>query len=324
MATTVPSFVKTPREVAMSTLNLIQDRKEFGAAGLDTGISTVDKALMPVMPGELVVVMAQTGNFKTGFLRCWYREVVRQLKTQAVGVPREVVAYVSWEMAQEEIGLYDLVEGTGIDVKAAWQGKITDDQLYALAEAAKRREQMPVWLLGHSITGSRGGPIMTMAAIRDALQAMEDRWGTHAAVIFLDHLQEVTNGPGELNVDRRQLVMRNVEGAKQLARDMSAPVILAVQAGRQCGEREFKLPQIGDGQETSRIEQVADKVLALWMPKTTEPLGQLVEGVGVPCTENLLILGIRKQRMGPSGGFLPLHIDFANNRIVPIATQRME
>lgn len=319
----VPSFVKTPREVAISTLNLIQDRMLSGAAGLDTGIATLDNMLMPVMPGELVVVMARTGNFKTGFLRCWYGEVVRQLQPpRETGAPAEVVAYVSWEMAQEEIGLYDLVGGTGIDAKQAWQGKCSDSELALLAEGANRRERMPVWLLGHSIASPNIGPTMTMAAVRDGLKAMEERWNKHPAVIFLDHLQEVAHEPGEMGADYRMLVLKDVEGAKQLARDMNAPVILAVQAGRQCDTRDFKVPQIGDAQECSRIEQAADKVIALWMPKTTEPLGQPVPGIGLACTPNLLVVGIRKQRMGPAGGFVVLHIDFANNRILPMTVNR--
>jgi hypothetical protein len=78
--------------------------------------------------------------------------------------------------------------------------------------------------------------------------------------------------------------------------------------------RDFKLPEIGDAQESSRAEQDADKVLALWYPCKTEPLGTRMAALGgVEVSDELMVMGIRKQRHAASGQVFPLRFDAARN-----------
>jgi hypothetical protein len=93
---------------------------------------------------------------------------------------------------------------------------------------------------------------------------------------------------------------------------------MGVQAGRRVDERAFRLPQIGDGEETSRLEQAADKLISLWLPKNNLDVGDTLPELGWPVTENLLVLGLRKQRLGKSGQVLPLYVDLPRNDIKPM------
>jgi len=215
----------------------------------------------------------------------------------------------------------DFARTTGLSGAHIWHDTLSIEEMRQLDGASKKRASLPVWIVGHSITRRQKHQSLTLGRISAALQSVEAAYKRTPALVFLDHLQEIDLEDGE---DRREKVLNNVERAKQLARDLACPVVLGVQAGRQCLTREWKLPEIGDGQETSRIEQAADKVLALWLPGRTEPLRSTLPQTGWPVVDNLLVLGIRKQRFGQSGNMLPLYVDFATNKIAPMQIETME
>ena len=66
------------------------------------------------------------------------------------------------------------------------------------------------------------------------------------------------------------------------------------------------------------LEQAADKLIALWMPANNYAVGDELPEVGWPVSENLLVLGLRKQRLGKSSQILPLYVDPARNIIRPM------
>jgi replicative DNA helicase len=264
--------------------------------------------------------MANTGHYKTGFMSCWARRVADRIPAREADQPGEMIVYVSWETAVEELGAMDFARTTGLSGAHIWHDALDLEEMQALQGAAKGRERLPMWVIGHSITRRHKRLPLTLARLTQALDAVE---GTHQltpALIFLDHLQEMDAGKG---ADMRERTLNNVEGAKQLARDLACPVVLGVQAKRDCLEREWKLPDLGDGQETSRIEQVADKMLALWLPGKTETPGETLS-TGWTVSDSLLVLGIRKQRFGQSGNMVPLHVNFETNEIGAMTTQRMD
>lgn len=312
--------VYTPRQVGQYTYDVIAARQDTGKVRPSTGIGTLDTVVHAMLPGELCVVLANTSNYKTGFMSFWARQVAERITPKPASEPAEMVIYVSWETAVEELGAMDFARATGLSGSHIWHDSLDLDEMNLLHAASKQRERLPIWIIGHSITRRHKRVPLTIARIGEALDAVESHWQRSPAIIFLDHLQEIDTAKGE---DRREKVLNNVEGAKQLARDLACPVVLGVQAGRQCLEREWKLPELGDGQETSRIEQVADKVLALWLPAKTEQPGAVLANTGWTVDDHLLVVGVRKQRFGESGKALPLHVDFATNVIAGMQTIRM-
>lgn len=107
--------------------------------------------------------------------------------------------------------------------------------------------------------------------------------------------------------------MEAVNKAKDLAISFGCPVVLGVQAGRQILDREYKLPRIDDGQESSNIEQSSDKVISLWYPIKTEMPGDRIEGIPYEVSENLLICGLIKQKLGIAPVIIPLFVNPAKN-----------
>lgn len=61
---------------------------------------------------------------------------------------------------------------------------------------------------------------------------------------------------------------------------------------------------------TSNLEQSADKLLSVWMPKNDYPTGQRIEygSDAYTVTDNLLILGLLKQKFGPAPRIFGLYV----------------
>jgi len=301
--------VYTPPDVATYTMEIVDKRVEQRALALRTSVDPLDRVMRPVLPGEMVFVNAYTGNGKTAFMQFWARQIVKQLQQRPT--LDEVVVYITWETLVEELGLYDLCGLTGIDASSAWYGDVTDKEVEALRVAAMKRAGMPLWVVGDSLKRRRQHGALTMKDVSESLRLVEQEHGVKPAIIYVDYIQIVP--PANERDDRRVQVLKNVDAIRQLARDCGAPVVCGCQAGRQVMDRTFKLPEIGDGQETSRIEQDADKVLALWYPCKSEPDGTHVEEVNAIVDNRLMIMGIRKQRHAASGQVFPLDFDAARN-----------
>jgi len=79
------------------------------------------------------------------------------------------------------------------------------------------------------------------------------------------------------------------------------------------------LPGVYDGEETSSIAQRLDRVISLWMPKQTHPVGFTInigDGSYFKVDENQLWVKVCKQRGGlPAGKTWRCIIDFKTNTI---------
>ena len=307
--TTVLQSVYTPTDVANYTMDVIDARLLSRRYALRSGAGMLDTHMKPVLPGEVINVLAYTSHGKTAFMQSWARNVIRQLQTR--DTIDEMVVYLTWETLVEELGLYDLAAMTGIDSSDAWYGDLRDEQVNQLRTAAMKRTAMPLWVMGYSLKRRKESGSFTMKVVSEGLRSVEDNYGLRPAIIFVDYLQTID--PLNPAQERRIQVLRNVDALKQLARQCGCPVVNGVQAGRDCLTREFKLPEIGDGQETSRSEQDADKVIALWYPCKTEVDGAVVQELDIRVDDRLMIFGIRKQRHAASGQIFPLHFDPETN-----------
>lgn len=301
--------VYTPNDVAVYTMEVVDARRSSKHEALATTIGTLDMYMRPVLPGEVIFILANTGHGKTSLAQFWARQVVKQLERR--DKLDEMVVFVSWETLVEELGLYDLCGMTGVEGTAAWYGDIDDEDVQKLRIAAMKRACMPLWVQGRSIKRRRREGAMTMGVVRNSLKAIEDLYKVRPAIVFLDYLQRIHTD--KQNLERRLQVLRNVDEIDLLAKECACPVVVTCQASRDVLNRSFKLPDIGDGQETSRIEQDADKLLAMWYVSKTEAIGTSIEHVDVPAAEDMVVMGIRKQRHAASGQVFPIRFDAARN-----------
>lgn len=317
---TARDITYSPPEVGTLVLKTITERKARPGAGVRLGIPSVDKQLLPLRPGDMVTITGRPSNYKSGLMSFWARKVAKDL-AQSEESDKKIVVYVTWEMAIEEIGMYDLAASSGLGASELAQGRCSDIDFESLEQAAMRRAMSPLWLIGHSIERRKKRPRLTLSNVAKALMWIEDEMGFKPEIIFLDYLQQMEperfDPKGE--VTRRMDIFENVHRCKDMAIAMGCPVVLGVQAGRGVDERDWKLPQMGDQMESSNIEHTADKMLSVWYPKMTEKKGDLLpRDNSLVINDNLLILGLVKQRMGPAGGWWGLYVDPLHNDIADL------
>ena len=319
-AKSVRAIVYTPAEVSSLVLEAVEERRAEPGAGIRLGIKPVDHELLPLRPGELVTITSRPGHYKSGMMQFWARNIARDLLKEEK--KQEVVVFVTWEMAVEEIGLYDLAASVKLNAAELAQGRIEDQGLEKLRGAAMRRASIPLWVVGHSIKRRKKRTRLTLSNVARALMWIEDNMAFHPRIIFLDYLQQMeTERRKGQEIARRLDIFENVHRCKDMALAMGCPVVLGVQAGRQVDGREWKLPQMGDQQESSNVEQTADKMLSLWYPSRSLRRGEEIQTTGLFVEDNLLIVGLVKQRLGPAGMWWPLYVDPARNEIAAMARE---
>jgi replicative DNA helicase len=303
--------VHSPTDISNYTMEIVTTRQTNKHLALHTGVGTLDRYMRPVLPGEVIVVQANTGQGKTSFMQIWARAVVKQLQERQNKT--DIVVYLSYETLVEEMGLYDLAAMTGLDSSDVWHGDITDGQFLSLKSAAMRRTSMPLWIIGRSMKRKRQYDL-PLSKVQDALHLLEDREGLTPAIIFLDYIQAA---PMEnKSIDRRVAVIEIADKIKELAMTCGCPVIAAAQAKVEEFQKEgVKLPGTYGAQESSRVAQDADKVISLWYPKATEGLGSTIKlgQNAYEVTRDLLIIGIRKQRHAEAGQVFPVRFDPARS-----------
>jgi replicative DNA helicase len=230
----------------------------------------------------------------------------------------EIVIKTTWEDSVEEETLKWISADAQIPISALVKGEADWNKVMS---SYQKRIETPLWIIGHSNKQSamvgKSRPRMTMTDVLAAANFIcdgvtDDK--VRPKLIVLDYLQRIRPDPSDGNTKREQM-MEAVNKSKDMAIQMGCPVVLGVQAGRQVLDRDYKLPRLEDGQESSNIEQSSDKVISLWYPIKTEDKGAMIKNDNIQVTENILIVGIMKQKMGMAPVSMPLWVDPTLNYI---------
>ena len=310
-------IVYSPPEAAKLAIDALEEIKKESGKGVKTGIKDLDNVLLPCRPGELIVVLGYTSNYKSSFANFLIKSALKQREED------EIVIKVTWEDSIEEDTIKWIASDAGLSISGLIKGN-HDDWYTAVMRSYAARAVAPLWMVGHSNQLSEkfntSRPRMTMTDVSMAIDYIRHKATDNQyrpKLVVLDYLQRMRPDHSDGDSKREQM-MEAVNKAKDLGIAMGCPVLLLVQAKREVMDRSFKLPRIDDGQETSNIEQSADKVISLWYPIKSEPEETVIESINVKVTKNLLICGILKQKMGPSPVVMPLWVDPEKNIIASV------
>lgn len=309
-----------PGMVSQATVTLLQDRKAHQSESIKTGIEQLDEVLNPMRPGELIVVLGFTRNYKSGLMNFISR--YHAVRMRDAKINNQVVITFTWEQSIEEQGIIDIAQLTSLDTGKMMRGTLTDEEWNLLLLGAMRRGTIPWWLVGHSASINERRPRLNMSEVYEVLEWIVDFQEVKPMLVVLDYLQRIKREKGET---MREQFINIVDKAKDLALAFHCPVMLGSQAGRTVVNnqtRTWRLPHVDEGQETSNLEQSADKLLSVWMPKNDHPIGTVLQYAdqNYTVTDNLLILGVMKQKFGPSPRIMQLEVHPATNDILPVRT----
>lgn len=300
-------LIFSPSEAASLAIQALEDLRQHRGVGIKSGITDLDKVLLPLRPGELCVVLGYTSWYKSGFMNWYLKSAVRQCSEN------EIVVKVTWEDSVEEDTLKWVSSNSGIPIGTMVKGDNLDWDI--VMKSYQNRIDTPLWIVGHSnsISGVSGKarPRLTMTDTLEAINFIREGIADQkykVRLVVLDYLQRIRPDSTDGSTKREQM-MEAVNKSKDLGIQLGCSVMLGVQAGRGVLERAYKLPHLEDGLETSNIEQSSDKVLSLWYPIKTEDEGKYLEPDKVYVNEHLLICGVMKQKMGVSPVSIPLYVD---------------
>jgi hypothetical protein len=314
--------VYTPADVSYYTQEWIENLEKNKERAVGFAVSAMADYVAPLMPGQLCAVIAQTSHYKSGFLHSWERRLAYQL--MAAERVDECIVHVSVEESVEEQGILMLSVESGEDTQELARGLVKD--WTKLKAAAIKIGTVPIYRVGDALARPEDMPNLYLSNIIKAIKFLVDKWNLKVAAIFVDYLQALPFDPEHRipgNDQRRLQVRDDIYRLRQATHIFGCPIIVAVQAKQHLDgapSDQFYIPGPYDGNESADIAQRCDRIITLWLPKQTCPVGTEIEykGMKFKVDENLLFIRVAKQRGRlPSGRVYKCRIDFQANTIAP-------
>ena len=234
-------------DVMMDLYAELEDMANNGkdTQGVETGFPSLDKALLGLRPGQMVVVGARPGVGKTSF--------ALSLATNAAARGTSVALF-SLEMSSEEVAQRLLAAQANVGLQDIRSGRIKGEQWKDIIRATGELSQFDIMI--------DDKPDTTITEIRAKGRRMLH--GKEKGLLIIDYLQLVSPpANGRRSDSRATEVSEMSRGIKIMAKDLGVPVIALSQLSRQVESRTGKRPQLSDLRESGSIEQDADIVIML-------------------------------------------------------------
>ncbi len=280
-------------------------RRGGGVTGIETGFRELDRYCSGLHPGDLYIVAGRPGMGKTAFVLNLAVNVAAPRSVQPEGEqpdfsapaeqPGHGVLFCSLEMPREQLAARLLASEARVDMAGIRSGRPQREDWPKLTEAAARLSRLPLWI--------DDTPALTLLDLRAKirrLQAEISRGDAHVpatklGLVAVDYLQ-LMQGRRDAG-SREQEISELSRGLKQLAKEMSVPVLALSQLNRAVETRttKDKRPQLSDLRESGAIEQDADAIFFIY-----RDFYYFKENAD---KRNIAEIIIAKQRNGPTGHF---------------------
>ena len=258
--------------------------------GLSTGLDDLDRTILGLNKGELILVAARPGMGKTS--------IALNIASHVAKNTDKTVAVFSLEMSREQLVSRIIAGEARVSSQNMLTGKLSKDEWGLIIDAAQDL----------SVTDMRidDNPMLSVSD----MNAQCRRIG-NLGLVVIDYLQLMQSAGGEsrsyANENRQQVVSDMSRMLKIMAKELNVPVICLSQLSRANESRPNKRPQLSDLRESGAIEQDADVVIGLYRDAYYHP------EEGDQTHAEALVLKNRKGRTGTVDlRWLPDFTTFAN------------
>jgi replicative DNA helicase len=245
---------------------------------IGTGFDDLDRMITGFYPGTLTIVAARPAMGKTAFGLC--------IASHTAIVKRIPVGFFTCEMTSGELTNRILSARACVDGNAIKRHQCTVAEMERILDVASKIGSAPL----HIDETSAIDIDVLQARARDAKRMF------NIGMIIVDYLQLMTASSRKVQ-SREQEVACISRGLKEIAKELSIPVIALSQLNRALESRAEKRPMLADLRESGSIEQDADNVMFLhredYYTKGNTGKAEVI---------------IAKQRSGPTG-VVELHWD---------------
>ena len=242
-----------------------------GLLGHSTGFVDLDDRLSGLQDSNLIIVAARPSMGKTSFSL----NIADYVACSGKGV-----LIFSLEMSTLQIAHNLLCSHSQVDAQKVRRGQLDQESWDQLIAGANSLSKAPV-----HIDDTPGLSVLQIRAKARRLKASSD-----IGLVVVDYLQLVSAPNAE---SRQQEISQISMGLKQMARELSVPVVALSQLNRSVDSREDHRPRMSDLRESGSIEQDADVILFLYRPEYYDPERPDLKGIAEVI--------VAKQRNGPTG-----------------------
>jgi replicative DNA helicase len=254
----------------MDTIGRMYETKRV-VTGVATGFTGLDEMLSGLHESELIIIAARPSMGKTALALNIANHIVMKEKMP--------VLFFSVEMPASQLGMRLLCVDAMIDSQRVRTGHISSEELRRLMQSAGRLEKSPLLI--------DDTPAINIFEIRAKARRIAQKQRLGAIVV--DYLQLITSMS---RIDRHLQIAEISRSLKQIARELSVPVVALSQLSRAVESRTDQRPPLSDLRESGAIEQDAAVVMFIYreerVKKETEKKG-IAEVI------------VAKQRNGPIG-----------------------
>ncbi|MCA9391701.1 replicative DNA helicase [candidate division WWE3 bacterium] len=259
------------RETLMGSFDRLEElhKNKSGVRGVPTGFRDIDNKLSGLQDSNLVILAARPSMGKTSLALNISQYVTVHQQTP--------VGFFSLESSREELVDRLLASQSGVDYWKITTGNLNEDDFGKVGEAMGILADAPLF-----IDDTPGLSILEMRTKARRLKAEHD-----VKMIVVDYLQLAKSRNLE---NRVQEISEVSQGLKNIARELSCPVLALSQLSRQVEQRGENRPQLSDLRDSGSIEQDADVVMFIWKPAEDEKE-----------RPDQVKISIAKHRNGPTG-----------------------
>lgn len=255
----------------------VADAHERGGVlpGIPTGITKLDEILGGWHDGDLVIIGARPAMGKTALM---------VNMAEAAAKAGKFVGIVSAEQPAIQIALRTLSLGSQVGAANLRRGRIEETEWGRLTEAIRRAREWRMRLYDRS------------AITLDELAGVARKWKHSHGLqcLFVDYAQRISV-PG---ADRVTEVAAVARGLKDIARNLSIPVIALAQVIKGVDSRDDKRPNQGDLANSDELTREADEIIMLYRE---EAYYHEKNERDQPVRCGVAELLIEKNRHGPTG-----------------------
>lgn len=239
--------------------------------GVRTGLRLLDYLTCGFQPTDLIILAARPSMGKTALSVGWALSAAESKKP---------ALFFSLEQSSSQLITRAVSSHSQVNSHKFKTGYFADGELDLVRRASRNLKGLPV------VIDDAGG--ITVQEIRRRARRIARR--DKIKIIFVDHLQLVT--PGRRSDNRNQELGEITRALKNLAKELSVPVVVLSQLNRNLESRVDKRPRLSDLRESGNIEQDADVVISIYRPE--------VYGTEMSF-EGYSEIALLKHRDGPTG-----------------------
>lgn len=244
------------------------------ANGTPTYYSGLDKVLVGMGKGDLILIGARPGMGKTSF--------ALNIASQVAMHQNKSVAIFSLEMSSTQLVGRMLSSEARIDSYKLRKGDISPEEFQALAKAATALSKTQIYIDDSSD--------VTVTRMKAKLRRLKN-----LGLIVIDYLQLMQS---DKHIDNRVVEVGDISrNLKILAKEFGVPVITCAQLSRGPESRTSKKPMLSDLRDSGAIEQDADIVIFLYRDEYYKDSGE----DNANQSDNIAEVIVAKNRHGSTG-----------------------